>query len=81
MSPTLKSASERVRARSYPNIKRTMAAALVESTKKQTIALVPNDIAAAMARFTPLFNKSLFPHRAPPAAVVNRLLFTDAEDE
>jgi hypothetical protein len=53
----------------------------VESSKKQTIALVPKDVAAAMERFSPLFNKSLFPHTAPPATAANRLLFTDAEDE
>ena len=71
----------RVKAHSSPNTKRTKAAALVESSKKQTIALVPKDVAAAMERFSPLFNKGLFPHTAPPATAANRLLFTDAEDE
>nr|ACM45448.1 DUO pollen 3-like protein [Physcomitrium patens] len=77
-----KSTCERIKARSSsPRLKKTMAAALVESAKKQTLAMVPKDIAVAMERFCPLFNKSLFPHKAPPAAVANRLLFTDAEDE
>jgi len=58
-----------------------MAAALVESTKRQTIAVVPKDIASAMERFSSLFNINLFPRKAPPATAANRLLFTDAEDE
>ena len=61
--------------------KKTMAAALVESTKKQSVALVPKEIVKLAQRFFPLFNPSLFPHKPPPAAVVNRVLFTDAEDE
>ncbi|KAG0558050.1 hypothetical protein M758_10G001000 [Ceratodon purpureus] len=76
-----KSACGRVKAHPSPNMKRTKAAALVESSKKQTIVLVPKGIAAAMERFAPLFNKRLLPHIAPPASAVNRLLFTDAEDE
>jgi len=66
---------------SSPKLKKTMAAALVESTKKQTIAVVPKDIASAMERFSTLFNFNLFPHKAPPATAANRLLFTDTEDE
>ncbi len=64
-----------------PTVKKTMAAALVENTKKQSIAFVPKDVAKATRRFLPLFNKALFPHKAPPASTANRLLFTDAEDE
>lgn len=81
-SESPKLACEHVKAHcSSPKMKKTMAAALVESTKKQTIALVREDIASAMNRFSPLFNKNLFPHKAPPASAANRLLFTDAEDE
>lgn len=65
----------------FPQLKKTMAAALVESTKKQSIALIFKDVAAAIQRFLPLFNRGLFPHKAPPASTANRLLFTDAEDE
>ncbi|KAK7245858.1 hypothetical protein RIF29_40711 [Crotalaria pallida] len=61
--------------------KKTLAAMLVESTKKQSIALVPKEVATLTQRFLPLFNPALFPHKAPPAAVVNRILFTDSEDE
>ncbi|KAG6641690.1 uncharacterized protein LOC122275671 [Carya illinoinensis] len=61
--------------------KKTLAAALVESTKRQSVALVPKEISKLAQRFFPLFNPSLFPHKPPPAAVVNRVLFTDAEDE
>jgi hypothetical protein len=64
-----------------PTVKKTMAAALVENTKKQSIAFIPKDVAKATHRFLPLFNKALFPHKAPPASTANRLLFTDAEDE
>lgn len=71
----------RVKAHSATNLKRTKAAALVESSKKQSIALVLKDIAVAMERFSPLFNKTLLPHRPPSATAANRLLFTDAEDE
>lgn len=65
----------------FPQLRKTMAAALVESTKKQSIALVLKDVAAAIQPFLPLFNRGLFPHKAPPASTANRLLFTDAEDE
>ncbi|KAA8542003.1 hypothetical protein F0562_023155 [Nyssa sinensis] len=61
--------------------KKTLAAALVERTKKQSVALVPKEIAKLAQRFFPLFNPALFPHKPPPAAVANRVLFTDAEDE
>uniref|UniRef100_A0ACD5Y2P6 Uncharacterized protein n=4 Tax=Avena sativa TaxID=4498 RepID=A0ACD5Y2P6_AVESA len=60
--------------------KKSLAATLVESTKKESVALVPSDIARLTQRFYPLFNSSLFPHKPPPAARVNQLLFTDAED-
>ncbi|KAL2341282.1 hypothetical protein Fmac_009222 [Flemingia macrophylla] len=61
--------------------KKTLAAMLVESTKKQSIALVPKEVAKLAQRFLALFNPALFPHKPPPAAVVNRILFTDSEDE
>ncbi|XP_023005268.1 uncharacterized protein LOC111498326 isoform X2 [Cucurbita maxima] len=61
--------------------KKTLAATLVESTKKQSVAMVLKDIAKLAQQFFPLFNPTLFPHKPPPAAVVNRVLFTDAEDE
>lgn len=61
--------------------KKTLAAALVESTKKQSVALVPKELVKLAQRFFPFFNTSLYPHKPPPAAVVNRVLFTDAEDE
>ena len=61
--------------------KKTLAATIVESTKKQSIALVPRDITKLSQRFFPLFNPALFPHKAPPSAVSNRVLFTDSEDE
>ncbi|OVA08223.1 hypothetical protein BVC80_1101g26 [Macleaya cordata] len=61
--------------------KKTLAAALVESSKKQSVALVPKEIVKLAQRFYPLFNSALFPHKPPPASVVNRVLFTDAEDE
>lgn len=61
--------------------KKSSAAALVESTKKQSVALVPKDFSKLAQRFFPLFNPSLFPHKPPPMAVANRVLFTDAEDE
>ncbi|KAL6197632.1 hypothetical protein ACLB2K_033238 [Fragaria x ananassa] len=61
--------------------KKSLAAAIVESTKKQSVALVPREIANLALRFYPLFNPSLYPHKPPPAAVTNRVLFTDAEDE
>lgn len=66
---------------SQPQQKKTMAAALVESTKKQSVALVPKDIVKVVQRFYPLLNTALFPHKPPPTATANRVLFTDAEDE
>ncbi|XP_002964790.2 uncharacterized protein LOC9659924 [Selaginella moellendorffii] len=62
-------------------VKKSLAALLVENTKKQVIALVPKGIVAAAQRFLPFFNPALYPHKPPPAATANRLLFTDAEDE
>ncbi|KAJ4950656.1 hypothetical protein NE237_027488 [Protea cynaroides] len=64
-----------------PQPKKTLAATLVESTKKQSVALVQKDIVKLVQRFFPLFNSALFPHKPPPVAVANRVLFTDAEDE
>ncbi|KAL6493451.1 hypothetical protein OROGR_032230 [Orobanche gracilis] len=62
--------------------KKTMAATLLEKAKKnQPVALVPKDIAKLTQRFWPLFNPDLYPHKPPPAALVSRVLFTDAEDE
>ena len=61
--------------------KKTLAAAIVERTKKQSVAPVPKEIAKLAQRFFPLFNPALFPHKPPPAPVANRVLFTDAEDE
>ncbi|KAE8664463.1 Homeodomain-like superfamily protein, putative isoform 2 [Hibiscus syriacus] len=61
--------------------KKTLAATLVEKTKMQSIAFVPKEIAKLAQRFFPLFNPALFPHKPPPVAVANRVLFTDAEDE
>jgi hypothetical protein len=64
-----------------PTVKKTMAAALVEKTKKQSIVFVPKNVAKATHQFLPPFKKGLFPHKASPASTVNRLLFTEAEDE
>ncbi|XP_022723295.1 uncharacterized protein LOC111280312 [Durio zibethinus] len=64
-----------------PPPKKTLAATLVEKTKKQSVAVVPKEIAKLAQRFFPLFNPALFPHKPPPVAVANRVLFTDAEDE
>ncbi|KAJ0078822.1 hypothetical protein Patl1_24607 [Pistacia atlantica] len=61
--------------------KKSLAVALVESTKKQSVALVPKEISKLVQRFFPFFNPSLFPHKPPSMAVANRVLFTDAEDE
>uniref|UniRef100_A0A1J3HTE4 GON-4-like protein n=1 Tax=Noccaea caerulescens TaxID=107243 RepID=A0A1J3HTE4_NOCCA len=61
--------------------KKTLAATLVESAKKESVALVHKDIAKLAKRFLPLFKVSLFPHKPPAAAVSSRFLFTDAEDE
>lgn len=61
--------------------KKTLAAMLVESTK-QSSALVPKEVAKLTQRFfSDVFNPELFPHKPPPPAVVNRILFTDSEDE
>ncbi|KAK8454833.1 hypothetical protein SEVIR_4G040600v4 [Setaria viridis] len=60
--------------------KKSLAATLLENTKKDTVALVPADIARLAQRFFSLFNFALFPHKPPPAAMANRVLFTDAED-
>ncbi|XVF40757.1 hypothetical protein PTKIN_Ptkin01aG0140900 [Pterospermum kingtungense] len=64
-----------------PPLKKTLAATLVEKTKKQSVAVVPKQIAKLAQRFIPSFNPALFPHKPPPVAVANRVLFTDAEDE
>ncbi|GMI93305.1 DUO POLLEN 3 [Hibiscus trionum] len=64
-----------------PPAKKTLAATLVEKTKMQSVAFVPKEIAKLAQRFFPLFNRALFPHKPPPVSVVNRVLFTDAEDE
>ncbi|KAI7992946.1 Myb-like protein O [Camellia lanceoleosa] len=72
--------AEVLRGTTLPTAK-TLAAALVERTKKQSIALVPKEIVELSQRFFPLFNPDLFPHKPPPAPVANRVLFTDAEDE
>ncbi|KAF8092300.1 hypothetical protein N665_0418s0032 [Sinapis alba] len=61
--------------------KKTLAGTLVESAKKQSVALVHKDIAMLAKTFLPLFKVSLYPHKPPAAAVSNRFLFTDAEDE
>ncbi|PKA56748.1 hypothetical protein AXF42_Ash002051 [Apostasia shenzhenica] len=60
--------------------KKSLAATLVESTMRQSVALVPSDIAKLAQRFFHLFNAALFPHKPPTPAVANRVLFTDAED-
>ncbi|PUZ61842.1 hypothetical protein GQ55_4G310100 [Panicum hallii var. hallii] len=60
--------------------KKSLAATLLENTKKDTVAIVPADIARLAQRFFSLFNFALFPHKPPPAAMANRVLFTDAED-
>ncbi|XP_038689681.1 uncharacterized protein LOC119988639 isoform X2 [Tripterygium wilfordii] len=62
-------------------LRKTLAASIVESAKKQSIAFVPKEIAKLAQRFFPLFNPALYPHKPPPASVANRVLFTDAEDE
>lgn len=61
--------------------KKTLAGTVVESAKKQSVALVHKDIAMLAKKFLPLFKVSLYPHKPPAAAVSNRFLFTDAEDE
>jgi hypothetical protein len=60
--------------------KKSLAATLLENNKKDTVALVPADIARLAQRFFSLFNFALFPRKPPPAAMANRVLFTDAED-
>ena len=60
--------------------KKSLAATLLENTKKDTVALVPADIARLAQRFFSLFNFALFPNKPPTAAMANRVLFTDAED-
>lgn len=60
--------------------KKSLAATLVESTLKQSIALVPAGVAKLAQRFFHLFNAALFPHKPHPPATTNRVLFTDAED-
>ncbi|GAB2298873.1 hypothetical protein Dimus_032951 [Dionaea muscipula] len=61
--------------------RKTLAATLVENTKKQSVAPVPKPIAKLALQFYPLFNPALFPHKPPPLSVASRFLFTDAEDE
>lgn len=72
---------EPVSTSSHQQPKKTLAAALVESTKKQSIALVHKEIVKLAQKFFPLFNSALFPHKPPPTPVANRVLFTDSEDE
>ncbi|GFP88512.1 thioredoxin-like 3-3 [Phtheirospermum japonicum] len=62
-------------------MKKTMAGTLLEKAKNQPVARVPKEIAKLAQRFWPLFNPALYPHKPPPAALVTRVLFTDAEDE
>lgn len=80
-SKTTSSATNTVSPSSQQAPKKTLAATLVENTKKQSVALVPREISKLSQRFFPLFNPALFPHKPPPAAHANRVLFTDAEDE
>ncbi|KAK6917293.1 hypothetical protein RJ641_018044 [Dillenia turbinata] len=61
--------------------KKSLAAAIVESAKKQPVAPVPKEIAKLAERFLSLFNPALYPHKHPPMPVANRVLFTDSEDE
>ncbi|MQL96078.1 hypothetical protein Taro_028743, partial [Colocasia esculenta] len=65
---------------SHMQPKKSLAATLVERTKRQSVALVPSDIASLAQAFQPLFNPALFPHKPPPPPVANRVLFTDSED-
>lgn len=81
VSASTHSVINRVSSPSQQPPKKTLAATLVESTKKQSVASVPKEIAKLAERFFPLFNPTLFPHKPPPAAVANRVLFTDSEDE
>lgn len=64
-----------------PQIKKTMAAVMVESSKRDSISPVPTGVAAAVRRFEPHFNEAMFPHKAQPHSITSRVLFTDAEDE
>ncbi|KAM1460060.1 hypothetical protein ACFX2I_036918 [Malus domestica] len=61
--------------------KNSLAATVVESTTKQSLALVPKDVSKLAQRFFHLFNPALFPYRPPTGPVANQILFTDAEDE
>ncbi|XP_040363250.1 uncharacterized protein LOC112202139 isoform X1 [Rosa chinensis] len=63
--------------------KKSLATAIVESTKKRSSALVPREIANLAQRFYPLFNPALYPHKPPraPLQLSHRVLYTDAEDE
>lgn len=61
--------------------KKSLAATIVESTKKQSVAIVPREISKLAQIFFPLFNPALFPHKPPAGNMANRVLFTDAEDE
>ena len=72
---------ELVSSSSHQPPKKTLAATLVESTKKQSVALVHKEIVKLAQKFFPLFNSALFPHKPPPTPVANRVLFTDSEDE
>ena len=58
-----------------------MVSILVESTKKQYVALVLKDIVKFVERFNPLFNTTLFPHKPPDITTANHVLFIDAGDE
>ncbi|GLT83273.1 hypothetical protein SLE2022_015710 [Rubroshorea leprosula] len=80
-SSTLSAANTVPSSASQQPSKKTLAATLVERTKKQSVAVVPKEIAKLAQTFFPLFNPALFPHKPPPLAVANRVLFTDAEDE
>ncbi|CAD6337361.1 unnamed protein product [Miscanthus lutarioriparius] len=60
--------------------KKSLAATLLERTKRGTVALVPADIARLAQRFFSLFNFALCPHKPPPSPMANRVFFTDAED-
>lgn len=64
-----------------PQVKKTMAAALVESTKKQDFAPVPKEVAGVVQQFLSYFNIAMFPHKTPPVSTTSRILFTEAEDE
>ncbi|CAN8245579.1 unnamed protein product [Cochlearia groenlandica] len=61
--------------------KKRVAATLVESAKNQSVALVHKNIAKLAKRFLPLFKVSLYPYKPPAAAISNRILFTEGEDE